>query len=237
MEKTIIMEKNIRIDFHAHILPGMDHGCRHLETAMKQLEYAATQGIDLIVATSHFYPHEVTVEKFVERREKAYRRVLEEIQKQHRPIPKIRLGAEVLLCQGMQHMEGIERLCVEGTRVLLIEMPFAREWDQKLIASFLEIKNMGYTPVLAHAERYSKDAVQKLTEQGVFVQLNTESFCHFKSRRLSSFYLEKGMVVAFGSDIHGEEITYSHYSKVMKKLGKRADEVQQKTYELMKTYA
>ena len=51
------------------------------------------------------------------------------------------------------------------------------------------------------------------------------------------FSLPLGMVVAFGSDIHGEEKTYSHYSKVMKKLGKRADEVQQKTYELMKTYA
>jgi protein-tyrosine phosphatase len=44
------------IDFHAHILPGLDHGCKDLTTAVTQLKMAKKAGIDVVVATSHFYP-------------------------------------------------------------------------------------------------------------------------------------------------------------------------------------
>ena len=43
-------------DFHAHILPGMDHGSTSTETTRNQLSAAKELGISTIVATSHFYP-------------------------------------------------------------------------------------------------------------------------------------------------------------------------------------
>jgi tyrosine-protein phosphatase YwqE len=38
------------IDFHAHVLPGADHGSVDAEEAKKQLELAYYSGLDLIVA-------------------------------------------------------------------------------------------------------------------------------------------------------------------------------------------
>ncbi|MEE3459824.1 MAG: CpsB/CapC family capsule biosynthesis tyrosine phosphatase, partial [Candidatus Faecousia sp.] len=41
------------IDFHAHILPGADHGSDGLETSLRQLALAEEAGVDTIVATPH----------------------------------------------------------------------------------------------------------------------------------------------------------------------------------------
>ena len=50
------MEKNKIIDFHAHILPGADHGSRDVKTTKAQLEMLAGAGVKAVVATPHFYP-------------------------------------------------------------------------------------------------------------------------------------------------------------------------------------
>ncbi|MDL2302574.1 hypothetical protein LJC58_09505 [Lachnospiraceae bacterium OttesenSCG-928-D06] len=63
------MVKNI--DFHAHILPGMDHGCKNCKMSEKQLEIAGKYGVNRIVATPHFYAQEETVDSFLQRRKEA----------------------------------------------------------------------------------------------------------------------------------------------------------------------
>lgn len=42
------------IDLHCHILPGIDDGADSPETSRQMVDAAAEQGIDLIVATSHY---------------------------------------------------------------------------------------------------------------------------------------------------------------------------------------
>ena len=44
-----------RIDFHAHILPELDHGSKSLEISLQQLDWAKRVQVDTIVSTSHFY--------------------------------------------------------------------------------------------------------------------------------------------------------------------------------------
>ena len=44
------------VDYHAHILPGCDHGSDGTETSKRQLEAAKAAGIETVCATSHFYP-------------------------------------------------------------------------------------------------------------------------------------------------------------------------------------
>lgn len=39
------------MDFHAHILPGADHGSRDLDHSLRQLRAAKAVGVDTIVAT------------------------------------------------------------------------------------------------------------------------------------------------------------------------------------------
>ena len=77
------------VDFHAHILPGADHGSRSLETSLTQIKLANECGVDKIIATPHFYPDKISLERFLDIREAAYQTL-----SPHIDASSIRLGAE-----------------------------------------------------------------------------------------------------------------------------------------------
>ena len=43
------------IDFHSHILPGIDDGSKNVQMSLEMLKRASEQGVDVMLATSHFY--------------------------------------------------------------------------------------------------------------------------------------------------------------------------------------
>ena len=227
------MEKNTLIDFHSHILPGVDHGSKNMETSLKQVQYAKKSGVDILVSTSHFYPHQDTVRSFLMRRDAAYIALQEACILQGVEAPRIVLAAEVLLCRGMEKMEFVDRLCIGNTNVILLEMPLSKTWEKELIRSFLQIREMGLHPILAHAERYPKESVEELLQNGIEVQLNTESFHDWKKKKTCKYYIEKGCVVALGSDIHGVDKQHSHFAKTMKELDDVGVQIQRKTAQLI----
>ena len=59
------------IDFHSHILPGIDDGSRNVEESIALLRKEAEQGITHVIATPHFYPQHDTPERFLKRRNEA----------------------------------------------------------------------------------------------------------------------------------------------------------------------
>ena len=113
----MIFNHNEIVDFHAHILPGADHGSDSVETSLKQLTLAKNASVNTIIATPHFYPHVHSVEEFLKIRNQAY--ISLESAKEA-DMPKIILGAEVLLCVGIDRLAGIDKLCIEGTKTILI---------------------------------------------------------------------------------------------------------------------
>ena len=42
------------IDFHSHILPGIDDGSRDVDMSLKMVDALKSQGVDTVCATSHF---------------------------------------------------------------------------------------------------------------------------------------------------------------------------------------
>lgn len=142
---------DLSLDHHAHVLPGCDHGSDGLETSLRQLDMAAAVGIRTVCATPHFYPHRESVESFLRRRAECA-----QLLRAHLPerAPQVCLGAEVLICDGMERLDGLHRLCREGTNELLLEMPFyawpASIWDT--LYHLLDLQDIQI--VLAHAERY-----------------------------------------------------------------------------------
>lgn len=60
---------DLSLDYHAHVLPGCDHGSDRLETSLRQLDMAAAAGIRTSAQTPHFYPHKESAESFLRRRE------------------------------------------------------------------------------------------------------------------------------------------------------------------------
>ncbi len=218
------------VDFHAHILPALDHGSDSLETTLKQLKLAESFGVSKIFATSHFYPHQHTVSSFVENRNKAYLKIKEA----GVIIPEIKLGAEVLLCEGLHKLQGIEELCFQGTDFLLLELPFSN-LTHGMIHTVKRLKENGFNVILAHADRYPRARIEALLELDVKIQLNADSLSAFFKRKHLFEWLSRGLVVGIGSDLHGvDNGAYKKFLKAISKIGNYAEEVKSKSEQIFK---
>ncbi|MGM9612395.1 MAG: CpsB/CapC family capsule biosynthesis tyrosine phosphatase [Butyricicoccus sp.] len=220
------------IDFHAHILPGADHGSDGTETSLYQLAQAARAGVTDIVATPHFYPHRHKVDGFLQRREKAWRRLQEA---GGDGAIRIYLGAEVLLCAGMEHMDGLEKLCIGGTKVLLVEMPF-HGLNDELVETLYNIQQQnGLTVILAHIDRYPEEQVRRAMETGALAQVNAEAACSLRFRFRCLRWADQGMIAALGSDIHMRGKHYEKLGKAYAVLGRYIEGIEEKTQALLWT--
>ena len=206
------------IDFHSHILPSADHGSSSVETSLLQLELAERHSVGRIVATPHFYPDRHDIESFLNRRNAAWDALREASDSVKRP--KIALGAEVLICDGIERLEGLERLCIQGTNVLLLELPFAVFKTEYRDSVSRLIKN-GFQVVLAHADRYDPADIELLLERGAKIQLNADSLSGFSVRSHIKDWVLRGEVVALGSDIHSvDKKAYKRFDKALSRLDK-----------------
>lgn len=192
------------IDFHSHILPGIDDGSKDVSESLLLLTRLQEQGITTVVATPHFYANEQSVEKFLQRRGAAYASLAD---KREPAMPQLRLGAEVLYYNGISRLQGLDSLCIEGTRLLLLELPFTR-WSSTVLQEVLEITNtMGMTVVLAHVERYMRfqrpGVLDELLRNGVIMQVNASYFAERVTRRRALRLLAEGAIHLIGSDCHG----------------------------------
>lgn len=219
------------IDFHAHILPGADHGSKSREITRAQLGLISAAGTDAVVGTPHFYPHKDNIAAFLARRNAAIERLTDCAIP---PSLQIFVGAEVQVCEGLEEMEDLEALCVQGTSVILLEMPFA-PWSTRLTDTVLAIGERGLTPVLAHVDRYDEKLLAPLLKQGIGAQLNAEAFEGFWARRRANRMLSAGCVVALGSDLHGVETEgYAPFVRLQARLGDAADAVFKRSADLLK---
>lgn len=189
-----------RIDFHSHILPRADHGSDGIETSLAQLALLKEAGVRLVAATPHFSPSEQGVTAFLEKRARCVQELLPHLTKEH---PLIALGAEVLVCPGMEKMEGLESLCAGGGRALLLEMPFGRLSDGIFYTIEALSARQDLQVVLAHIDRYHKDDVASVMSLPLLAQVNAESLCQRKYRKMLEPYFRSGQVSALGSDLHG----------------------------------
>ena len=217
------------LDFHAHILPGADHGSDGLETSLRQLALAEEAGVDVIVATPHFYPQSDDFGHFLQKRHRTFETLLAHYQGPIRILP----GAEVHMCVGLDHLEGLERLCVRGTSVMLCELPF-HSYPGGLTETFERMMDRGIVPVLAHVDRYDPIQIENLFSLGLLGQLNAEPLSHRFHRRRFLPWIDRGSVVAFGSDIHGTAIGYTQVRKAVDFLGPRFHEIERRVRLLLK---
>ena len=139
--------------------------------------------------------------------------------------PDVRIGAEVLLCENLNKLPQLEELCIYGTNILLIELPFSNILDSH-VATVNKILSQGFDVVLAHADKYSSSDIEKFLPLGVKLQLNANSLVTFFKREHLYTWLEKGLVVALGSDIHKKDKSaYKRFAKAAHSLGDRVTDV------------
>lgn len=191
------------VDFHTHILPGMDDGSADPAESAAMLAEEARQGVDLVVLTPHFYATENSPRQFLARRSAAYQRLMQVVRPE---FPQLRLGAEVQYFEGMSRAESLDALRVEGTPLLLLEMPFSR-WPSRTVSEVLELNDQqGMQVVLAHVERYlsmqREEVWRTFAENGVLMQASASAFRSWGKRRKIRSMMRDGMIQFFGSDCH-----------------------------------
>lgn len=193
------------IDFHSHILPGMDDGSKSPEESLRMLDMLRSQGVDTVAATPHFYARENPPEEFLRRRADAWQRLRPRLTADS---PRVLLGAEVHYFQGISHVDRLHDLCLEGKDVLLLEMPFS-PWPSRALAELTDLaQREDITLVLAHIERYlphqPRDLWPRLHRMGVLFQCNASFFLDWRTRHKAARMLRLDQIDLLGSDCHGD---------------------------------
>lgn len=204
-------------DFHAHVLPLVDHGSDSVQTSLTQLRMAREFGVSRVIATPHFYPHEHSVDEFLDIRDTAYKKLLAETTDRSL-YPELRLGCEVLFCEGISRLPRLDDFCIRGTKTLLLELPFS-DFSPSYAIDVRNLISDGYRVVLAHANRYVTSSVECMLSAGAEIQLNADSLSGlFVSTRVKS-WLSRGFVVAIGSDIHmTDSSAYKRFARALKRI-------------------
>ena len=192
------------IDFHVHLLPGIDDGSRNCKMSAMMLKESKRQGVTLSVATPHFY-FDKKIDKMLAKREKAFGKLVKYAEKNRLEIPEIMQGFEVYLSEKIFDEPDLDKLLIKGTDTMLVEMP-RQKWDDEVFSRLEYVAEKGYKIVLAHPERYigiaDKKAYDRLFSYGFAGQLNAASLVSPATKDFAYRLMEEGRIDILGSDAH-----------------------------------
>lgn len=190
------------VDLHTHVLPGMDDGSDSVPTSLRMLRKMAEQGVDAVCATPHFYAEKTDIPTFLARRNAAW----QALRQAGNPLPvPVCLGAEVAYRSGLSEEKDLDRLCLEGTRTLLLEMPCG-DWNAFQVEEVLSLVwDFGFDVVLVHPERLcaghnNRRWLNRLCS--LPMQVNAGALRHWRTRRAALEILERTPAPLLGSDCH-----------------------------------
>ncbi|MDJ0763158.1 MAG: hypothetical protein QNJ97_09245 [Myxococcota bacterium] len=195
------------VDAHCHILPGLDDGAPNEETAIAIAHLLVELGVVKVIATPHvisdIYP--TSTDQILN----ATAALSTCFSRLGLPL-KIVPGAEYYVeRQFLDRAVKRDLLAWGKERYVLFEAPVYRE-PMLLEEVIFTLKSSGYTPLLAHAERYrflqgNLDRIEALRRMGARFQVNHPSF-HLpkvsRSGELARTLYIKGYADQFGTDIH-----------------------------------
>jgi protein-tyrosine phosphatase len=210
------------VDFHSHILPGIDDGSDCVDTSLKMLALEKAQGITHVVATPHFYPNRDNPAAFLARRAKA----MEALAARMTPeLPQVIPGAEVAFFRGMSQSEALVDLTLGKSKFLLVELPPA-PWPEEVYRELAMLQvSRGLTPVVAHIDRYItrwnyRHILPGLA--GLPIQANGEFFCNPFTAAFARRLLEEGVIHLLGSDCHNLSDRKPNLGPVLEKIRKKS---------------
>ena len=198
------------IDFHSHILPGVDDGPETVEQSLAMLRSSFLQGVNAVVSTSHFYANEEYPEDFLKRRDIAARQLEDAMLFSADVYPKVVPGAEVLFFPGISEAEGMERFCIGNSKSILIEPPMA-PWSEDMLEETVQLgRNFGLIPIIAHVDRYmtmlqDPSLIDRVLQKNLVVQVNGSYFLNPKTQKAAFANLQAGKIHLIGSDCHNME--------------------------------
>lgn len=199
------------VDFHSHLVPGVDDGARDLGEAVRAVETLAAEGVRHVLTTPHLDASVIARPELFERQqlevEEAWFRVVDACVDRDPPM-SFHLGREILLDTASPQLSD-PRVRLNGGPYVLVEFPRLNlpAGSEDVIG---HISALGYRPVIAHVERYlyQGDAAPLWDEwrhAGAALQVNAASYVGrygAAARELAWRALELGWVDLAASDYH-----------------------------------
>lgn len=214
------------MDFHSHILPGIDDGSASLEESIAMLRMEAEQGITHVIATPHFYAQHDSPEHFLRKRIEAEKRLREEMKKLD-GLPQVSIGAEVYFFRGISDSDVISELTIDRKRCILIEMP-PSPWTESMYRELeaIHVKH-GLIPIVAHVDRYVRPLrtygiPERLAELPVLVQANADFFLDRRTSGMAMRMLSHEKIHLLGSDCHNLRFRKPNLQKAVRLIENRA---------------
>ena len=195
-------------DIHHHLLYGIDDGPENRRKMYAMLRRAEEQGVVRIVATPHVTPG---VKRFHrEQYDKALADARAYCEREGMGI-EIFEGAEILYTdQSCRHLQEGRVPTLAGTEFVLVEFSPDVRFD-RLYEGLRRLASGGFSPVLAHVERYRclvrwpSRAVKLKDEINLYYQVNCSTIINpkgFFERRFLRKMLDYELIDAVASDAH-----------------------------------
>ncbi|GAB3024417.1 tyrosine-protein phosphatase [Spirosoma pulveris] len=199
-----------RVDMHSHLLPDVDDGVNNSEEALVCLQQMADWGIQRVITTPHvsrdWYPNSSDSLR-------AGQLELQRLADENGLAIKIDVAAEYMLDEFFPDLIDKNDLLTFGKeRYLLIETGWVSA-PQQLDDILFRLQTRGYTPILAHPERYTyyhtdEASLARLHDMGCLFQLNWLSLTGRYGRKVrtqAQRILKNNWVDFIGSDLHRPE--------------------------------
>lgn len=197
----------LKCDVHSHFIPGIDDGAPTVEAGLELLRAMEGLGFRKVWTTPHSMadgyrnPPEVILGGLEKLRRAAQAAGI---------ALEVQAAAEHYLDHDLQERVARRQLLTIGQDMLLFELAFINE-PSVLLDIVFQMQTQGYTPVLAHPERYTywhadTRMMEKLKDRGVLFQLNTIALGGAYGpavQKAAERITDKGWYELLGSDCHG----------------------------------
>lgn len=138
------------IDYHCHILPGLDDGCHDLDASLELARLLVAAGIDEVYCTPHCL--QGVYDNDPPRVEAAAAELQSRLDEAGLAL-KLRAGMEYYLDEFL--LRSLKDLRTLGDSDLLLVEPSTHADPEQVCELVFQVVRAGYTPVLAHPERYA----------------------------------------------------------------------------------
>lgn len=209
-------------DWHSHILPGVDDGIRTMDESLATLADFENKGIAKVWLTPHVMEESPNTTDRLRKR-------FEDLKEEYKGNIELCLASENMLDSLFEERLQANDFLPLGDDgdMLLVETSYVNPpyGMEDMIQGVIKA---GYTPVLAHPERYrymNEDDYRRWKSRGVMFQCNYISLVGGygeTARKKIEWMLKENLVNMIGSDVH-RKFVFEH---VIEKSPKRNDSLE-----------
>ena len=200
----------MKLDFHSHILPGLDDGATDIENAIALAKALKEWGFERVTCTPHITTQYRNTPDTIR---PAFDQLSEKIQ-EHNIDLEIKMSAEYrIVPQTWPEVLKNNWLMPIEDKYLLMELPISKPTDMghlKPMEEFQKVISLGLKPILPHPERYfylSQRELMSFVEAGVLIQCNYGSLAGLYGTAVQENVkkiISEGIVSFYGTDLHNE---------------------------------